>query len=197
MTGDADDMRFRIRRLLPVKWFGDEGTTPILDALLTGIGTAFAAIYALITFTRLTARLTTSAGMFIDLWAQSWFGTTAFPRQAGETDAVYIARIKANLFLVKATRPSLVATMTAATGVAPVVLEPQRVIDTGGLATLATPAMGGGGGYDVGGIYYGSLLFPGAFFVTTATGPLTDTQSYANIAAALPAGVVAWSDLTD
>ena len=197
-TGDQADMLSRMRSILPTGWFGDEGTTPVLDSVLSSLAAAWAWCYSLIQFVIEQARLSTSSGVFVDLWASSWFGT--FGRLAGENDAAYIARIKANLFLIRATRPAFITSMTAATGDAPTqIIEFMNPSDTGGWGTKSSAVIGGGGGYDQGGIYFGSLLCPGQFLLTQSLGSSGDTQAqfYPVIEAALPAGVTAWTDLTN
>ena len=196
MTGDQADMVARIRGVLPARWFGDEGTTPVLDAVLNGFGAAWAWAYALLTFVRQQVRLSSSAGVFVDLWASSWFGT--FPRNAGEIDAAYIARIKAALFPIRGTRPSFIAAVTSITGSAPLIVEPMNAGDTKGWGDFATPAAGGGYGYDSPGLYWGSLILPGQFFVTsTNQANEPDAVIYSAEQAALPAGVTAWTQLPD
>ena len=194
-TGDTNDMAARIASVLPARWFPDLLQAPALNAILQGLGTGLAYCYSLLSFVRLQARLTTSSGILIDIWADGWFGVGDFPRLSGETDAAYITRIQANLFIVRATRPTFVAALTSYAG-APSIIEPMNPGDTGGIGSLAQPATGGGFGLDgQGGLFVGSLLAPAQFFVTQPSNGNAPAQVYAEVAAQLPVGVVAWTEV--
>jgi hypothetical protein len=155
MTGDENDMLARLKLVLPPGWFAD--TTPILDAVLTGLAAAWSGLYALLTNVKSQTRIATASGIFLDLAAGDYFGS-ALPRRAGEADAAYSARIRANLLAPRATRAGLVAALTNLTGRAPVVFEPLNAGDTGGYGanTLGYNTAGG----------YGCRNTPFAVFVT-------------------------------
>lgn len=213
-TGDAADMRTRLKSVLPAGWFGD--TTPVLDMLLGGLAALWAALYSLIGMARAQARIATASGWFLDIVARDYFGM-ALARRAGETDTVFSARIRANLLVPRATRAALIDALSRLTGRAPVVFEPFNPVDTGGYGTNTL-------GYGVTG-GYGSLALPYQCFVTTHppafagvgndggynrgpggydTAPLvwsdladdpgltTDADIYAGIAAVLPVNATAW-----
>ena len=159
-TGDTTDVLGRLRAVLP-KWFG--GSSPILDALLTGLATASASIYSLYSYVKLQTRILTASDGWLDMVAADFFGT-AIVRKANQTDASFRATIIANLFREKATRNAIVLVLTALTGRAPKVIEPQRPADTGAYSAPNS-------GYGSAGAY-GSMLIPYQAFVQ-AYRPLT------------------------
>jgi len=163
-TGDTDDMRGRLRRLLPRGWFPD--VSPALDVLLAGFASAWAAMYALNRFVRLQQRLATATGVFADIAALDFFSTTRMRRRTNEGDAAFTARARAALLLPRGTRSSLIAALTALTGTAPRVFYPASAADTGCYGNAATPQLNTGLAYngDTGG--YGSLSLPAQCFVT-------------------------------
>jgi len=58
-------MLSRLKAVLPSRWFPD--TTPVLDGMLTGLASASAASYGLLTGVRLAARIGTATGGFLDI----------------------------------------------------------------------------------------------------------------------------------
>lgn len=169
MTGDAQDIVGRLKLVLPGRWFAD--TTPILDALLTGLGSAWSGIFALLSFVQSQTRIATASGVLLDIAAQDYLGG-ALPRRSGEADAAYSARIKANLLSPRATRAGLIAALTSLTGRAPVVFEPLNATDTGGYnLNLGYNLVGG----------YGSRQLPYQFFLTVyrpANAPTSHAGGY-------------------
>jgi hypothetical protein len=161
-TGDTDDMRARLRRLLPRGWFPD--VAPALNALLSGFGSAWASMYALNRFVRLQQRLATATGIFADIAALDFFATTRMRRRTNESDAAFTARARAALLLPRGTRPSLIAAITALTGTPPTVFCPAFTGDTGGYGSLPAPGMPTGLAYNLAG-GYGSLALPWQAFV--------------------------------
>jgi hypothetical protein len=219
MTGDMNDMLSRLKLVLPARWFAD--VTPVLDAVLTGLAAAWSSLYSLLTTVAAQARIVTASGVFLDIASVDYFGT-ALPRRAGEADAAFSARIRANLLIPRATRAGLVAALTNLTGRAPAVFEPLNAADTGGYntGTLGYHAVGG----------YGSMNVPFAVFVTGyrpdatpvsnaggySTGPggynqapmfysnvsdfpgaISDADIYAAAAAVLPAATIAWMNISN
>jgi hypothetical protein len=141
-TGDANDMAARLRAVLPSEWF-PAGPLPVLDTLLAGFGTALAWAYNFLAFARAQMRLVSSTGAFLDLFAFDFFGNGLL-RRPGETDAAYGARISASLLAPKNTRAAVIEAVTLLTGRAPVVFEPWRPADCGGL-NVGSLALGGAG----------------------------------------------------
>jgi hypothetical protein len=72
MTGDQTDILGRIKALLPFRWFPD--TTPVLDALLSGIAWSLALIYSLIQYAKNQTRIATASDGFLDLISYDFFG---------------------------------------------------------------------------------------------------------------------------
>ena len=164
-TGSQSDIFARLNALLPSKWF--VGSTPVKDAVLTGIAAVFAQIYSLYAYAILQTRVATLTDAWIDTASADYFGPS-LPRGVGESDASYLARIKANLLLNRATRPAMVAALTALTGQAPLIIEPTNPADTGAYSAPNS-------GYNVAGSY-GSMLLPFQCFV----------QAYRPLTAGLP-----------
>ncbi|RKR46325.1 hypothetical protein [Paraburkholderia sp. BL17N1] len=129
-TGDQNDILSRLQSYIPRGWFGDWSEAPIVTALLQGIASVFVTMYLLIVFFKAQARLDTSSGGWIDLWADDFFGGS-LPRKPSESDASYIARIKVALFQDRATRPAMISVLTQLTGRAPIIFEPARPLDSG------------------------------------------------------------------
>jgi hypothetical protein len=154
-TGAQSDFVARIKALLPNGWFRD--STPVLDAVLSGIGSALASVYGLTQYARLQTRIATATDAFLDLISFDFFGAT-LPRRSQEGDESFRARVIAGLFPERVTRRGMYRTLLALTGRAPVIFEPARPKDTGAYNTNTL-------GYGVAGAY-GSLALPGQSFIT-------------------------------
>lgn len=160
-AGDPADLKARLKSLLP-PWFDD--SNPILDAILTGIGTAASFLFGVIAFAQMQTRIATATGGWLDLVAADFFGDS-LSRTANEADSAFRARILASLFGEKATRRSISRVLTVLTGVEPSIFEPARVQDTG---AYGAPNCG----YGVAG-GYGSVLLPYQAFVIAYRQPNT------------------------
>lgn len=173
--GDQLDFQGRLRAVLPLGWFpppaasGSTTQTPVLDAVLLGLGNAWAYLYSLLTYTRAQTRLATMSGAFVDMFSADMFGG-ALPRNSGESDAAFKVRVLANFTAPKNTRAAVSAAIVSATGKTPNIIEPLNASDTKGYGSKATPAAGGGYGYGTTGLRYGSLTTPGVFFVEMPVG---------------------------
>jgi hypothetical protein len=214
MIGDITDMIARLRAVLPARWFGDE--TPVLDAVLGGIGSAWSAVYALIEAVRAEARIGTASGQFLDMAAADFFPPTLLRRRGSEMDDAFRLRIQRELLRERGTRAALQRVLTDLTGRAPVVFEPANSGDTGGYAS-------GGTGYGVAG-GYGSLAQPYSVFVTAyrphgggismlagygsggvlaygdasmVEAPVSDAEIMAAVANVLPVSVSGWVRISD
>jgi hypothetical protein len=155
MIGDSDDIRQRIKTLLPEGWF--RGDTPVLDALLSGMAYGLSLVYSLIQYAKAQARIATASDGFLDLVSYDFFGT-ALPRRQQEMDDPFRARILATLLREKATRNGMIAALVALTGRTPKVFEPGRPADTGAYGASIW-------GYGVAG-GYGSLAHRAQAFIT-------------------------------
>ena len=189
----------RIRRLLPTGWFpsapavGAVEQAPVLNALLQGFGSVFAWIWAMLAGTADQTPLATMSGAFLDMFAADFFGTT-LTRAPGESDDAFRARIEEALFPSLGTRPDVVNTITDEVGTAGRVIEPRNATDCKGLGSLAAPALGGGYGYGVAALRYGSRGAPFQLFAQLPTGDTGQpaTQTLDRIADVMPAGTIAW-----
>lgn len=218
MTGDISDMLARLKMVLPARWFSD--TTPILDAVLTGLASAWSSLYALLAYVQSQTRIATATGIFLDIASLDYLGGS-LPRRAGEADGAYSARIRSNLISARATRSGLVQTLTNLTGRAPVVFEPLNATDTGGYnVNLGYNCAGG----------YGSANLPYQFFLTAYrpnntpisnaggygvgpggydcapmfyadaaefAGTVSDADIYAAVAAVVPTCSIAWTQISN
>jgi hypothetical protein len=218
MIGDTNDMLGRLKQVLPARWFAD--VTPILDALLTGLASAWSGLYALLGYVQTQTRIATATGIFLDIASVDYLGG-ALPRRAAEADAAYSQRIRENLLKPSATRAGLVETLINLTGRAPVVFEPLNATDTGGyninlgyntaggygsanlpyqfLLTAYRPnstPVSNAGGYGVGpGGYDNAPMFYAD--TTEFAGTVSDAEIYAAIAAVLPTSSIAWTQISN
>lgn len=207
------DMPGRLRGLLPASWFGD-GDTPVLDAVLAGIGAPLAWAYSLYRFVLAQARLSTSSGVFLDLFSLDFFGNT-LPRRTNETDESYQPRIAAELVRTRNTRAAVAKALTELTGSAPTLIEPWSSGDcavvgvsfgagigapVGSLdltnqvfITVKTPGYAGvpgvaGIGSVGGGVGVGALTPIGS----QRSGGVTNAEIYRTVLANVAAGIRAW-----
>ncbi len=142
---DAASWSARIRRVLPRGWWGEPGSTPILDGILAGLGYAHAQLSSWIQFSRLQIRLATATDDFLDGLCADFLGTRVY-RLDGETDAAFRVRIKREILRSRATRQAMVAALVDLTGQMPLIVEPGNSSDCGGYDL-------GGCGYDAGGAW--------------------------------------------
>ncbi|MBL7234721.1 hypothetical protein [Komagataeibacter oboediens] len=189
----------RIRRLLPTGWFpsapaaGEAEQAPVLNALLQGFGSVFTWIWAMLSGTADQTRLATMSGAFLDMFAADFFGTM-LTRNPGESDDAFRARIEEALFPSLGTRPDVVNVIADEVGQAGRVIEPRNAADCKGIASMASPAIGGGYGYGVAALRYGSRGAPFQLFAQLPTGDTSQpaTQTLDRIADVMPAGTIAW-----
>lgn len=151
--GDNSDILKRIKSVLP-PWFGD--SSPILDAVITGMANGLAFIYSLYAYAKIQTRILTATDGWLDMIAADYFGT-ALLRASNQSDTSFRARIIINLFRERATRAAITKVLIALTGRTPIIIEPQRPADTGAYAAPNS-------GYGMAGAY-GSLLLPFQAFV--------------------------------
>lgn len=212
-TGDNTDILSRLKGYLPRGWFGDE--TPILDAVLAGLASVFAPIYALYLYAKAQTRISTATDGWLDLIANDFYGTSLL-RKTNQSDDNYRSAILINLFRERGTRKAVSDVLTQLTGHEPIIFEPGRPADTGGYDA-------GGVAYDVAG-GYGDILTAQAFVVayrpagtgiplasgydmpaggydvgqieyiddTMYGGPASDDDIYAAVNSVRPIGVTLW-----
>src|SRR5260370_23111506 len=121
-------MAARIRTVLPLSWFpksspGGASASPILDGVLAGLGSAWAAIYSLLSYVRLQTRIATATDWFLDIIASDFFGSEIV-RRGREGDAAFRLRILNNMFAPRATRAALSRVLIELTGRVPLIFEP-------------------------------------------------------------------------
>ncbi|MCQ8279850.1 hypothetical protein NFI95_15505 [Acetobacteraceae bacterium KSS8] len=202
-VGDPGDFAQRLRALLPNGWFpaapaqGSPETAPVLMAVLTAIGTGLSQAWSMLTFANAQTRISTSTGDFVDAIAADFFGPGGLDREPGETDATYIARIKASLFPIRTTRAAVLAAL-ARIGLTATIVEPRNSGDTKGRGSISAPAAGGGYGYGTPGLCYGSMLYPfqALISVDNASAGVQGSAVRAAVLPVLPAGSTAWLNLT-
>lgn len=219
MIGDQADMLGRMRAVLPARWFPD--TTPVLNAVLSGIASVWASAYAL-QFVRAQTRIATASGPFLDMVALDFFGA-ALTRRCGQDDNSLRQAIGRELLRERATRPALQSALEDLTGRTPVIFEPSRPADTrawgaacgwgvsGGWGSLAMPFQclvvayrpAAGAVSSVVGYYAGQGWAGGGYGVGAAEymsgnsigSVVTDADIYAAIARTMPAGTIAWVNI--
>lgn len=181
-VGSAADIVGRMRGVLPDRWFADRA--PVLDGLLAGFASAWAPLHALLATVRRQSRLGTASDEFLDLWSRDLFGAR-LPRESGETDGAFRARIRRRMARSRATRAAVLDALADADAVALRVFEPSRPADTG---AYGAPGLASGLAWGVAG-GWGSLAMPGEVLVT-ARG--NGDAVAAALADAMPAGGAAW-----
>ena len=208
----------RFRAVLPRRWFPDRGSAPTLDAALAGLGAAWDALFAQLAYVRAQARLATATGAWLDARAQDYLGGR-LPRREAESDAAYSARVRAEILRPRGTHPALIKAVTDETGTPPRIVVPNNPRDTGAWnePTLAWNTAGAWGTYTMPFQFFVDVTRPlgstlgnmpgwdtpqlgwdaaGAWASDSqATGP-SDADLYAAVAAVLPSGVVAWTQIS-
>lgn len=185
-TGDQTDILERLKATLP-KWFDEQSAN--LEILLSGPSSTLSLYYTLHLWLKSQTRLNSMSGVFLDIASYDMFGTD-LPRESGEEDATYLARIKAYIVRPAATKDAISEALETLTGYAPVMYEPRRAPDCGGYGIV--------GGYGVAGAY-GSLDYPCQGFVTVFRDPdtITDQQVYDVINKMKAEGVLIWTRIID
>jgi hypothetical protein len=218
MNINVPNLLARLKAVLPARWFSD--SSPVLDAVLTGVASAWVEVFSLLDGTDAQKRIGTASGIFLDIAALDYFGD-ALTRRVAEVDVAYAARIQRNLVRPRATRASVVQVLQDLTGRAPVVFEPRNPADTGGYNFNM--------GYGLAGAYgsmtmpyqflvrayrpnnlpvnnaSGYVLGPGGYNAAPAfyadisefQGNVSDAEIYASIAAVVPTTSIAWTTISN
>ena len=197
MVGDLSNFLFRLKTVLPKRWFGEE--SPNLDAVLTALATSWVWVYNLLTYVAQQARIGTASDTWLDLAAVDYLGQN-FIRKAGEADTFFRARIKQALLRDAATRSAVAAGMLDLCGSEPRIIEPARASDTGAYGTLVggadCPCYGMAYG-ETGG--WGNLGLPLQFFISVkrpAAPGVAMLAGYGIATGAYGAGSIAYVDLS-
>jgi hypothetical protein len=164
MTGDQANVIFRLKSVLPSRWFGD--STPLLDTLLGSISRTWVSLFSLLGYVKRQARVMTATDVWLDIIAYDFLGA-ALARRTTEPDDQFRKRISAELVRERCTRYAVWRMLLDLTGRQPCIFEPANCGDTGGYCagamTLGPP--GGGLGYGIAG-GWGNLDLPFQVFVT-------------------------------
>lgn len=183
---DQSSWSSRLRRILPRGWFGETGSTPILDGILAGLAYSHAQLSTWIEFSRLQIRLATATDDFLDGIASDFLGTRIF-RLNAETDAAFRLRIKREILRPRATRAAMVEALVDLTGQIPLIVEPANTFDTGGWDL-------GGCGYDAGGAW-GDTGLPFQVFLTVYrphVGGIASVDGYDGALGGWDVGAIEW-----
>ena len=183
MTGDKGDFIARMKRVLPRRWFND--VAPVTDAVLGGLSTAWSAVYLLIRTVSAQTRLATATASFVDSVSRDFFGD-GLPRRSNESDDAFRVRISLELLRPRGTRRALASALTDLTGQLVTIFEPTRPADTGGYNV-------GGVGYGSGG-GWGNLALPYQSFVKTRA---PEGQGIAFLAGYGTGGVVVYGNISE
>lgn len=220
MIGDTNNNLARLRATL-APWFPDPLNAPVLTAVLTGIGDAFAFVYGYLAFAKLQTRIVSATGGWLDLIGWDFFGAR-FVRRFGESDSSWQPRILQEILRPRQTRAAMALMLTQLTGRAPKIIEGWN---TGDMGSYGTGTMG----YGVG-LGWGSLNYPNQYFVTAfrtpmqgiplvsgygmdgggygvglfgyidlslITGPITDAEIAARVTQTSAAGITTWLDISN
>lgn len=155
MIGDQNDITNRIYRWLPSRWF-PTGPGTLVYAVVSGLAGGLAAVYALIAYAGMQIRIATATDGFLDLISGDYFGDT-LPRNQGELDSVFSARIRREIMRERDTRRAIDRIIFDTTGNHPTIIEPNRTSDIGCWRQ----------GFAWGTGNYGSRGLPFQLFVTT------------------------------
>jgi hypothetical protein len=219
-TGDPDDISSRIIALVPTRWFAD--SNPIRDAVIAGAANALALVYSILQYVKNQTRIGTATDGFLDLISFDYFGSS-LPRRSAEMDSPFRQRILANLLRERATRKGLTAALVTLTGRAPDIFEPWRIADAGAYNTsrtgyntsgrygslllnnqvfvVAYRPTGSGlpqiAGYNAARGAYTTPSYAKYSSLDQVVGFVTDSDIFAAVDAAKPAGVIAWTRLSN
>jgi hypothetical protein len=155
MIGDQADIVARLYRWLPARWV-PTGPGTLVYAVVSGFATALSGVHALLAYAAQQVRIRTATDGWLDLIAGDYFGPS-LPRNAGEPDPLYSARIRREIMRERVTRAAIDRVVFDTTGNHPIIVEPNRTSDIG--------CWGQGFAWHSGS--YGSKGLPFQVFVTT------------------------------
>ena len=167
-TGDSNDLTARAQRIVPPRWFASDAV--YAPAIMGGISDALAWIYGFIQYAYAQLRVSTSSGVFVDLWSLDWLAQT-LPRRPSEPDTSFIARILKEVVRTRVTRPGMAQALTDLTAQAPVIIEPWNPGDCGAWSSTTTGVLFNRWGWSVGNTSQTSSVSPSTPFAygNTAT----------------------------
>lgn len=125
----------RMAAVFPKGWCSEAAKMSggVIFAEMEALGTAPAAIMLALQYALDAMRIQTGENGALDLASLDFFGssTYALPRNPGESDTSFAARILAAMLPTGATRAAVSAAVEAVTGYAPRIIEPWSPADTG------------------------------------------------------------------
>lgn len=197
-VGDIANIVYRLRSVLPSRWFPvspptGATATPVLDAVLEGVGWPWFWLYQLLVYANKQSRISTASDQFLDIIGLD-FLRSRIVRRPGQSDDRWRARVKTEILRPRATRAALISAVTDLTGRVPGVFEPARTTDTGGYYAPGVGSMG----YGVAG-HWGSLNLPFQIFVTAYrphTGGVPNVGGYGVNVGGYGGGSIEWATLT-
>lgn len=212
----------RLQALLPAQWFPDDA--PVLTTVLSGLASGWSWLYGMVQFAKAQTRISTAAGVWLDMISFDLFGHTLF-RRVAESDSSFRQRIQDEVLRPRGTRGSVAKVLVDLTGNQPTIFEPGRPTDTGGYGGVFSEVFGFAYGCAGG---WGSLQLPFEIFVTAfrptnsgiaqvdgwgqpaggygvgaieygslemIEGQIADQDVYSSIASCLPVACTAWVSL--
>lgn len=164
MVGDLLNMLFRLKSVLPMRWFGD--TTPVLDTLLLSLAANWTTLHSSLMYAKRQLRLMTATDAWLDQISEDYLGSR-IPRRPGQSDDTFRRRISLELVRERGTRRAVQSVLRDLTGREPIIFEPAYCGDTGGYGSPSESSPGTSCefayGYAGG---WGNLNLPFQVFVT-------------------------------
>src|SRR5579871_1851570 len=166
MIGDTNNIRDRVRKLLPARWF--KWGAPYRDAVIGGLSDLGSWCYGWVVYARLQSRLATATDLWLDVWSLDFLGRNLL--RNGATDDAYRALIKATILKERVTRAGMSTAIATLTGNVPKIFEPWNPGDCGAYSSIEKGQLYGQMGYGVGQGGYGSIDLPGQVFMQVVRG---------------------------
>lgn len=186
------DIFYRIKAVLPDRWFG--ANTPVLDAVIDTLASGWVGAFHLLDYVVSRSRIATMSDAWLDMLAWDFFGSRVVRRNR-EDDPGFRTRIRRELLRDRCTRDALSQGLLALTGRHPKIFEPGSPRDAGGWGSLANRSAGSGGYNTTGG--WGNLELPFQVFVTAylpVPSPSTALNGWNGALGAFGAGISAYGD---
>ena len=164
-TGSPADILARVKKLIPKGWF--KWVAPYRDALIGGLTDSAAWNYTLVAYAKAQTRLSTAYGVWLDVFAYDFLGLFLVRNKL--PDDTFRVIIRATILQERVTRASMIASIKALTGYAPMVFEPWNTFDTGAYSG-ADGIKYSTFGYNIGQGGYGNMNLPGQTFIQVTRG---------------------------
>jgi hypothetical protein len=160
MIGDSNDILSRVKRLIPNGWFSY--VAPNRDAIMGAASDLAAWCYSWIGYAKAQSRLATAYGVWLDIWANDFLGSSLV-RGGAQDDDTFRALVKATILRERVTRAGMIQAMKNITGHTPSIFEPWNTGDTGAYSSQTQKY--GSMGYGVGQGGYGNMGLPAQTFM--------------------------------